>query len=83
MTIQTNLLQVCYLSNKITINNIKIMDDKTKELIQRALKEGVESFSLNFLEKIGVTYEYVGGDEYMTKKTYYLPEFDYIFSIRT
>lgn len=59
------------------------MDDKTKELIQRALKEGVESFSLNFLEKIGIKYEYVGNSDYETKKTYYLPEFDYIFSIHT
>jgi len=59
------------------------MDDKTKDLIMRALKEGVESFSLSFLEQRGIKFEYVGSDEYETKKTYYLPELDYIFSIRT
>ncbi len=61
----------------------KIMDDKTKDLIMRALKEGVEIFSLNFLEEKGIKYEYVGSDEYLTKDTYYIPELDYIFSIRT
>ncbi len=59
------------------------MDDKTKDLIMRALKEGVEIFSLNFLEEKGIKYEYVGSDEYLTKDTYYIPELDYIFSIRT
>ncbi len=59
------------------------MDNETKEIIQRALKEGVEVFSLNFLEEKGIKYEYVGSDEYETKKTYYIPDFDYIFSIRT
>ena len=59
------------------------MDNETKDLIKRAIKEGVEVFSLNFLEEKGIKYEYVGGDEYMTKKTYYIPELDYIFSIRT
>ena len=59
------------------------MDNETKEIIQRALKEGVESFSLSFLEERGIRYEYVGTDEYLTKKTYYLPELDYMFSIRT
>ncbi len=61
----------------------KIMNEETKEIIQRALKEGVEIFSLDFLEKRGINYEYVGSSDYETKKTYYLPEFDYIFSIRT
>ena len=59
------------------------MNEETKELIKRALKEGVESFSLSFLEERGIRYEYVGNDEYLTKKTYYIPELDYIFSIRT
>ena len=59
------------------------MDDKTKDLIMRALKEGVEIFSLNFLEEKGIKYEYVGSSDYETKKTYYIPELDYIFSIRT
>lgn len=59
------------------------MDNETKEIIQRALKEGVEVFSLDFLEKRGIKYEYVGNSDYETKKTYYLPEFDYIFSIHT
>ena len=59
------------------------MDDKTKEIIQRAIKEGVEVFSLDFLEKRGIKYEYVGNCDYETKKTYYIPELDYIFSIRT
>lgn len=59
------------------------MDDKTKEIIQRAIKEGVEIFSLSFLEERGIKYEYVGSSDYETKKTYYIPDFDYIFSIRT
>ena len=59
------------------------MNEETKELIKRAIKEGVEVFSLNFLEEKGIKYEYVGSDEYVTKKTYYIPDFDYIFSIRT
>ena len=59
------------------------MDDKTKDLIMRALKEGVEIFSLNFLEEKGIKYEYVGSSDYETKITYYIPELDYIFSIRT
>ena len=59
------------------------MDNETKEIIQRALKEGVEIFSLNFLEEKGIKYEYVGSSDYETKKTYYIPELDYIFSIRT
>ena len=45
------------------------MDDKTKDLIMRALKEGVEIFSLNFLEEKGIKYEYVGSSDYETKKT--------------
>jgi len=61
----------------------KIMNEETKDLIKRALKEGVEIFSLNFLEQRGIKYEYVGSDEYLTKDTYYIPELDYIFSIRT
>ena len=44
------------------------MDDKTKDLIMRALKEGVEVFSLDFLEKRGINYEYVGSSDYETKK---------------
>ena len=60
------------------------MNEETKELIMRAIKkEGVESFSLSFLEQRGIKYEYVGCGDYETKKTYYLPDFDYIFSIRT
>ena len=59
------------------------MNEETKELIKRAIKEGVEIFSLSFLEERGIKYEYVGSSDYETKKTYYLPEFDYIFSIRT
>ena len=59
------------------------MDDKTKEIIQRAIKEGVEIFSLSFLEERGIKFEYVGSDEYETKKTYYIPDFDYILTIRT
>lgn len=58
------------------------MDNETKEIIQRAFKLGLETFSLEFLKSRGIKYEYVGSYEYITEKIYYIPELDYIFSIR-
>jgi len=53
------------------------MDDKTKELIQRALKEGVTDFPLSFFRKRGVEVEFVGYNQ--GTEIYYIPELDILF----
>jgi hypothetical protein len=53
------------------------MDDKTKDLIMRALKEGVTDFPLSFFRKRGVEVEFVGYNQ--GTEIYYIPELDILF----
>jgi hypothetical protein len=53
------------------------MDDKTKDLIMRALKEGVTDFPLSFFRERGVEVEFVGYNQ--GTEIYYIPELDILF----
>ena len=55
------------------------MDNETKELIQRALKEGVTDFPLSFFREKGVDVEFVGFNNSEGKEIYYIPELDILF----
>ena len=54
------------------------MDDKTKDLILRAIeKEGVTDFPLSFFRNRGVEVEFVGYNQ--GTEIYYIPELDILF----
>jgi len=54
------------------------MDDKTKDLILRAIeKEGVTDFPLSIFRKRGVEVEFVGINQ--GTEIYYIPELDILF----